>query len=333
VKEYPCELCGKIFKQKCHLVNNTENKKFPCVKKDKNFDYNPGVSSGGNPGGNPGVSSGGNPGGSSDKNSLEYKDTDVVKKKVCCRHCLRVFSRSDSLKRHLEEERCEVLKLQKQQKENIFINLLEEEKIVTQTKKELDKMVKYDKKSIEKELRIEHENTNQIEFLMIQIKLLNEKLDEQKKEFERDKKETVEKLKEKFEKLKEKFEEQMALEKLKMMNERYAELEKNNCELKKTNEKLQNKVNKIVCKNTHNITNNTIINNNGVKLVNFGSEDLDKISHNVFVETIRSQGAGLYNKAIEGIHFNKDYPENQNIYISDINRGKVMIYKDEKWFC
>ncbi len=44
-----------------------------------------------------------------------------------------------------------------------------------------------------------------------------------------------------------------------------------------------------------------------------------------------SQGAGLYNKAIDGIHFNKDYPENQNIYISDINRGKVMIYKNEKW--
>ena len=52
----------------------------------------------------------------------------------------------------------------------------------------------------------------------------------------------------------------------------------------------------------------------------------------MFIDTIKSQGAGLYNKAIEGIHFNKDYPENQNIYISDINRGKVMIYKDEKWF-
>jgi nucleoside-diphosphate-sugar epimerase len=64
---------------------------------------------------------------------------------------------------------------------------------------------------------------------------------------------------------------------------------------------------------------------------NFGSEDLSKISHNVFIDTIKSQGAGLYNKAIDGIHFNKDHPENQNIYISDINRSKVMIYKNEKW--
>ena len=83
--------------------------------------------------------------------------------------------------------------------------------------------------------------------------------------------------------------------------------------------------------NTQNIT-NTIINNPTIKLVNFGSEDLSKISHNVFIDSIKSQGAGLYNKAIDGIHFNKDYPENQNIYISDFNRDKVMIYKNEKWF-
>jgi hypothetical protein len=75
-----------------------------------------------------------------------------------------------------------------------------------------------------------------------------------------------------------------------------------------------------------------VINNSTIKLVDFGSEDLNKISHNVFIDTIKTQGAGLYNKAIEGIHFNKEYPENQNIYISDFNRDKVMIYKNEKWF-
>jgi len=95
--------------------------------------------------------------------------------------------------------------------------------------------------------------------------------------------------------------------------------------LKKVNEKLQNKMNKIVNKNkinniqniTNNTQNNTQINNNVVKLVNFGQEDLDKISHTVFIDTIKSQGVGLYNKAIEGIYFNRDYPQNQNIYISD----------------
>jgi len=128
---------------------------------------------------------------------------------------------------------------------------------------------------------------------------------------------------------------------LKLMTDRYNELEKKHNSVIKTNQKLQTKMNKIVDKNkitnntnntnSHNNIYNTFINKPNIKLVNFGSEDLSKISHNVFIETIKSQGAGLYNRAIDGIHFNKDYPENQNIYISDINRGKVMIYKNEKW--
>jgi hypothetical protein len=331
MKEYPCELCGKIFNQKCNWIQHTQNKKFPCVKNDK-ISGNSGVT-----GVSSGVNSGVNSGGTTGDIICTISD-EIKKKKMGCKYCLRLFSRPDSLKRHLEEERCEVLKLQKQQKENIFINLLTEEKIVIQTKNDLIEMSK-SKENEEKEQVVSNNNINQIDFLMTQIKLLSDKLDEQKIEIEKQKKES-EKQKIEFEKqkMKEKFEEQLKVEKLKieteqklkMMNERYTELEKNNMDLKKTNEKLQNKVNKIVNKNT--ITNNTIINNNGVKLVNFGSEDLDKVSHNVFIETIRSQGAGLYNKAIEGIHFNKDYPENQNIYISDINRGKVMVYKDEKWF-
>ena len=174
-----------------------------------------------------------------------------------------------------------------------------------------------------------------MDFFHKQIQLLNTKLVEQKKESEKQQ----QKFKEEIEKQKIDTE-----KKLKMMTDRYSELEKNNNELIKTNEKLQTKMvkivnkNKIINNNNNNNTNsnnnitNTVINNSVIKLVNFGSEDLNKISHNVFIDTIKSQGAGLFNKAIEGIHFNKDYPENQNIYISDINRGKVMVYKDEKWF-
>ncbi len=205
--------------------------------------------------------------------------------------------------------------------------MLEEEKIVNQTQKELKKI------SIEKIQYNFKETTmqDQMSFLINQIKILNNKLDEQKHES----------LKQQL-----KFKKEIDIQKnntenkIKLMTNRYIELEKNNIELKKSNEKLQTKMNKIVSKNkitntntnSNNIITNTFINNPIIKLVNFGSEDLQKISHNIFIDTIRTQGAGLYNKAIEGIHFNKDYPENQNIYISDINRGKVMIYKDEKWF-
>ena len=128
-------------------------------------------------------------------------------------------------------------------------------------------------------------------------------------------------------------------EKNKIVSTKLLELEKNNIELQKQNYKLQNKMNKIVSKNkvktnksmynsnntnttttnsnnTQNITNNVVMNNPTIKLVDFGNEDLDKINYQVFIDTIKTQGAALCNRAIEGIHFNRD---------------KVMIYKNEKW--
>ncbi len=255
-----------------------------------------------------------------------------------CKYCMKEFLYGKNLNKHIREERCEVLKLQKQQKENIFNNLLTEEKIIIQTNKDLNDISHYDTIQDKKisDITIDKKNLVQIEYFLFQIKILNDKLEEQKfkfeKQLEKQKIETFEKMKNEIEIERNKIETE---EKLKLMTDRYIELEKNNLELKNANEKLQIKVNKIVNKNkinnTQNITNNTII-NNGIKLVDFGSEDLSKISHIVFIDTIKSQGAGLYNKAIDGIHFNKDYPENQNIYISDINRSKVMVYKNEKWF-
>ena len=349
MKEYGCDECGKKFKQKCHWINHTQNKKYPCKRKEENIIYkdkNIGSINSSNIGSiNSSINSSKIQINVSNKNLNEKKPQC---KKVFCKFCLKEFLYSKNLNKHIREERCEVLKIQKQQKENIFVNLLTEDNIVNQTKKELKEIEKNDidinidinNNNINK-CNIEDQNINKIDFLINQIKLLNDKLENQKQVFEKElnkQKIEIENERKKIEKEKIEIENERKKieteERLKIMTERYSELEKNNEELKKNNEKLQNKVNKIVNKNkinnTQNINNNTII-NNGVKLVNFGSEDLSKISHNVFIDTIRSQGAGLYNRAIDGIHFNKDYPENQNIYISDINRGKVMIYKNEKW--
>ena len=296
---YKCEKCSKNFKQKAQWIYHVQYKKYPCQKEvDVTNNTN------GSNGSIGAIGAVGAKENNSNIGNIEANNIkEITKKTISCHFCLKQFLYTKNLNKHIKEERCEILKLQKQQKENIFINLIEEEKIVNQTKKELNKIPKKN-------------DTNQMDFLIKQIKSLNDKLEEQKIEKETEKKQIE--------------------EKLKLMNKKQIELEKNNFELKRTNEKLQNKINKIVNKNkinnTQNITNNTIINNNGVKLVNFGSENLDKINCNVFINTIKTQGIGLYNKAIEGIHFNKDYPENKNIYISDFNRDKVMIYKDEKWF-
>jgi hypothetical protein len=302
MKEYSCEKCGKIFKQKCHWVTHTTNKKYPCITKEELLKKH-GVNGELGLGVNTIV-----------MNENVQEELNYPIQKISCRFCFKSFTRQDNLKRHIRNEKCEILRLQKEQKKNIFINLIEEEKIITQTKKDLKDINNIGKEIIE---------NNQIEFLMCQINLLNEKLEKQKIESDK-------KIKLLTNKQKKDTEEQ-----IKIMTERYNELEKNNKELTKTNQKLQKKMCKIVTKNninnSGNTTNNTVINNPVIKLVNFGQEDLDNISYKVFIDTIKSQGAGLYNKAIEGIYFNRDYPENQNIYISDINRSKVMIYRDEKW--
>jgi len=328
MKEYYCNKCKKKFSQKSNWIQHTQERKKPCIKnqfklgvreewEEKNKNEIKKNNKSDNESENKTEIKIYNKSDNESENKTEIKKNNKndnksnkiysVIKKFCCQYCLKLFTRSDNLKRHINNIKCEILRLQEKQKENIFINLLEEEKIVNQTKLDINHNIKHD---------------NQTNFLVNQIKLLNNKLELQKKESEI-----------KIEKQKTDIE-----NRLKLMTDRYNELEEKHNDVIKINEKLQTKMNNIVNKNkiTNNINSNnnitnTIINNPIIKLVNFGSEDLSKISHNIFIDTIKSQGIGLYNRAIDGIHFNKDHPENHNIYISDINRGKVMIYKNKKW--
>ena len=88
--------------------------------------------------------------------------------------------------------------------------------------------------------------------------------------------------------------------------------------------------------NNKNIKNQNIKNqNNGIInniIIQYGKEDLSKIDDKVFLDAfLKSSGAKIPEKIIEGIHFNSKYPEFKNIYISDINREKVMIYNGIDW--
>ncbi len=313
--EYNCDKCNRKFNKKSTWVDHIQNRKKPCTNINNNLfcvvieqNNNDTINSSN-------TSSNSSKTYSNGSNILPMntiKDEKGIKQenKIICKYCCKIFLYNKNLNKHIREERCEILKLQKQQKENIFVNLVKEDELNKSTNTKLNE--------------IEPINPNQILLLFNELKEMKNILE----------KEACEK---------------------KIINEKLLQLEKNNLELQKQNYKLQNKMDKIVSKNkiktnksianinnsnnsnnsnntnTQNIT-NTVINNPTIKLVNFGSEDLTKISHNVFIDTIKSQGAGLYNKAIDGIHFNKDHPENHNIYISDFNRDKVMIYQNEKWF-
>ena len=104
---------------------------------------------------------------------------------------------------------------------------------------------------------------------------------------------------------------------------------------KQNNKVNKSKTNKNII--TNNIINNTTNLNNGIifNLVNYGKEDLDKIDIKYFINNIVKNnkvcGVKIPEEILKIIHFNPAYPELNNIYISDINREKCMIYDDGMW--
>ena len=96
------------------------------------------------------------------------------------------------------------------------------------------------------------------------------------------------------------------------------------------NQKITNNTN-----NTNNIQNNTQNNTQNIVMVNFGKEDLRIIDEKQFIERIIKKpnvsGVKIPDEVLRIIHFNPQYPQLSNIYISDINREKCMVYEDGEW--
>jgi len=159
----------------------------------------------------------------------------------------------------------------------------------------------------------------------------------------------------------------LLLEKDKQYKEEIEELKKHNSkevnelikhnskevnELKKQNKLLMDRIDKLINMNTKtkskskqsNTLNNTIMNlnsnntsntQNNVVMVNFGKEDLSIIDEKQFIDRIVKQnkitGVKIPDEVLKIIHFNPQYPQLSNIYISDINREKCMVYEDGEW--
>jgi hypothetical protein len=134
------------------------------------------------------------------------------------------------------------------------------------------------------------------------------------------------------------------------------ELKKQNQLIAKQNKKLMDRIDKLICQSekltqmqthpTHTRTNmgSTNINsnnininntqNNNIVMINFGNEDLGIIDKREFIDRIvkkQISGVKIPEEILKIIHFNPQYPQLSNIYISDINREKFMIYEDGKW--
>lgn len=70
-------------------------------------------------------------------------------------------------------------------------------------------------------------------------------------------------------------------------------------------------------------------------IVNFGKEDLSVIDEKQFIDRVIKKpmlsGVKIPDEILKIIHFNPLYPQMSNIYISDINREKCMVYEDGEW--
>lgn len=105
-------------------------------------------------------------------------------------------------------------------------------------------------------------------------------------------------------------------------------LEAENKELK---ESIESNKTQTIKNNNVNSNNNTInINNNNITILPFGKENLDYLTENVY-KKLFNDGFCSVPKLIEFIHFNKNHPENHNIYIQNIKENYVMIMEDKRW--
>jgi hypothetical protein len=67
-----------------------------------------------------------------------------------------------------------------------------------------------------------------------------------------------------------------------------------------------------------------------VKVVKFGDENLSYISDDTFKKII-GRGFKSLEEFMNHVHFNKDHPENHNIYVASMKDGHVVTYNGERW--
>ena len=91
--------------------------------------------------------------------------------------------------------------------------------------------------------------------------------------------------------------------------------------MQKQIEKLSNKL------QIQNINNGTINNNTfNIQLLNHTDTDYSHLTETDYIKCIKDCNQCV-KTLIEKVHFNKDKPENMNIYLSNIKGNYLMVYK------
>lgn len=99
-------------------------------------------------------------------------------------------------------------------------------------------------------------------------------------------------------------------------------------EIKKLNENNKTEINNNKTEINNNTYNNTI--NFNFNQNAFGKENYDYISDSEF-RNILSKGLKSIFTLIKRLHFDKDHPENHNIYIPNFSNGYLLMYDGDDW--
>jgi hypothetical protein len=120
-------------------------------------------------------------------------------------------------------------------------------------------------------------------------------------------------------------------EKEKLFIQLVKELKKSN-KINKKNESRIIKLEKEIkyTKITNSNNNNTINSNNNIQIVAFGKEDVDHISNGEWLKLLKNNYKSI-EKLTEIVHFNKNNPENHNIYINNLRSKYIMTHDGNDW--
>ena len=127
---------------------------------------------------------------------------------------------------------------------------------------------------------------------------------------------------------------------MEIMKEDYKSLSTNNKQLVTTNNNLTKQITKLSKKlqiqniGQQNILNgnlnNTINNNQNINILNHKDTNYGFLTDKDYINCIKTCNHCVKN-LIEKVHFNKNHPENMNIYISSMKTDYLMVYRDNNW--
>lgn len=120
-----------------------------------------------------------------------------------------------------------------------------------------------------------------------------------------------------------------------LLNEKIKDKDTQLNKMQKQIDKLTNKLQLQTFNRNNNITtqyNLTNVNNavNNIYLLDYSQTDYSHLTERDYITCIKDCNHCV-KTLIEKVHFNKDKPENMNIYISSIKGNYVMVYKDNSW--